>query len=324
MAEYGKNGLISGVAATDFWNVNQKDGSLNAAIMPCQYEVIYPESEQIKKIVHHYEWYKFENTIPESYVFYPSFVTGLRFVFSNSGSLLASNNDYKNIPIGDCSFMSPSTQPVRISNMLNQEVIRVVFQIGGMHQVYGINMYRHQNTFSSGVAELDRDLETVYKEMKHQGYLRKKIALFEDYLLKKMNGLPLDYSTCKGLFNSVSKNDFSWRVKDLAREVGQSEGNLYRFTTSQIGLSPKSLIRIARFINILSALQIMDEHEYLIKVAYDFNYCDQAHFIRDFASLAGMTPNKYLSQIFSNDIQISLEDLLYRNFEMMWKRKKVD
>lgn len=79
-------------------------------------------------------------------------------------------------------------------------------------------------------------------------------------------------------------------VSTLAREVGLSPGHLTRRVSAEIGLSPKVAARVARF----------DRARRLLPgttgaaAAAQCGYADQAHFVRDFVSLAGLTPTAWL------------------------------
>lgn len=75
--------------------------------------------------------------------------------------------------------------------------------------------------------------------------------------------------------------------KDL--DTGISPRQLRRLFDYYIGTSPKTFCKIIRFQNILSAkpsLQSLGKS----KIFYDRGYADQAHFIREFKALYGVTP----------------------------------
>jgi AraC-like DNA-binding protein len=62
----------------------------------------------------------------------------------------------------------------------------------------------------------------------------------------------------------------------------------------EVGLTPKRYCRIRRFQRALT-LASQDRHVDWTRVAMDCGYFDQAHFIHDFRSFAGLTPTGYQS-----------------------------
>lgn len=74
-------------------------------------------------------------------------------------------------------------------------------------------------------------------------------------------------------------------------DVGVSERQLRRLFEYYFGESPKIFARIIRFQNILGAKPSKESLK-KNKIFYDEGYYDQAHFIKEFRALYGVTPNK--------------------------------
>lgn len=99
-------------------------------------------------------------------------------------------------------------------------------------------------------------------------------------------------------------------VTDAVRKIANSRGNIdldrlsssynlssrriqQRFNNS-IGVSPKMFSRLIKFRFSLKRLHFLRPGEKLTQLAYECGYYDQAHFIHDFKSFAGVSPQKYL------------------------------
>ncbi len=84
----------------------------------------------------------------------------------------------------------------------------------------------------------------------------------------------------------------------LATELGCSRKHLVAQFHEQIGAAPKTIARILRFqhavrlFNRASATSPVSGAD----IASACGYFDQAHFIKDFRQLAGITPTEYLRQ----------------------------
>jgi hypothetical protein len=93
---------------------------------------------------------------------------------------------------------------------------------------------------------------------------------------------------------NILKNDLSKR-RQLERKFAK-----------QIGISPKQLGKIIRM---QAALQMLlsNNAESLSHIAYESEYYDQAHFIRDFKEFTGTTPSEFL-----DDKNMALSTLIYK------------
>jgi AraC-like DNA-binding protein len=97
-------------------------------------------------------------------------------------------------------------------------------------------------------------------------------------------------------------------VARLADEVGYSRRYFGRQFRNQIGISPKSAARLIRF-EYASGL-IAGRGMSLAEVAMACSYFDQAHFTRDWHSLAGCTPRTWITREvpFLQDEKVSTGD----------------
>lgn len=91
--------------------------------------------------------------------------------------------------------------------------------------------------------------------------------------------------------------------KDLARSAHYSERHLNRIFRQYIGTGTKSFARIVR---VNKAIQLFQNQNLptISHVADQMGYYDHSHFTRDFKSICGITPAKYLENMsdFYNEI----------------------
>lgn len=84
-------------------------------------------------------------------------------------------------------------------------------------------------------------------------------------------------------------------VTGMQRTLQRSERSLERLFKSYIGVTPALFHRINRFQSALDHLRGVHFRS-LTDVAYEHDYADQSHYIREFKEFAGVSPKKYLSQ----------------------------
>ncbi len=130
-----------------------------------------------------------------------------------------------------------------------------------------------------------------------------RIAFIEGFLLASLRARRPDGALRQGLrriLQGISSphlaQDEHASISVIAGQVGLSERQLERKFKEWVGLSPKRFARVARFRAALSRLQAFSQSR-LQSMLMD-GYYDQAHFIREFQSMAGMTPGAYLRSRF--------------------------
>lgn len=87
------------------------------------------------------------------------------------------------------------------------------------------------------------------------------------------------------------------RIKNLSMAVGVSPRQLRRLFLESVGLSPKRLHRILRLQSVLAAARKSPQRvpRDWSAISLDAGYYDQAHFVNDFRSWAGLSPTRYLA-----------------------------
>jgi len=130
-----------------------------------------------------------------------------------------------------------------------------------------------------------------------------RVAVVEEYLTARLLDKPVDRAMVQ-VIQSIQNAQGLKRVEELAREAGLSKRQLERKFQDIVGISPKKFSSIVRF---QAALQLFRDNDTLTALAYDAGYFDQAHFIKDFQSYTGQSPESFfarklqpqLSQVFN-------------------------
>lgn len=85
-------------------------------------------------------------------------------------------------------------------------------------------------------------------------------------------------------------------MKDLRQELQVSERTLERRFQEGVGLSPTLFGRICRFQSSLNQLR-RQSYDKLSDIAFEQEYADQSHFIRNFKEFTGLTPFQFRKSI---------------------------
>ncbi len=84
-------------------------------------------------------------------------------------------------------------------------------------------------------------------------------------------------------------------VAEVVEKAGFSQRRFIQLFGEQVGLTPKLFSRVSRFQRVVQIAHGADEIDWA-DLALDCGYYDQAHFIHDFESFAGIAPSTYLLQ----------------------------
>ena len=149
------------------------------------------------------------------------------------------------------------------------------------------------------------EVGVLEKEIIEASSTQNRIEKVERFLLNKLTKRSTIESIVKSTVDMLSQTKGRESINSILGNDISKRRSLERKFSKQVGISPKQLGKIIR---IQAALQMMlsDKGENLTRVAYENEYYDQAHFVKDFKEFTGINPSSYLS----ND-QMMLSSLIY-------------
>lgn len=132
-----------------------------------------------------------------------------------------------------------------------------------------------------------------------------RIKVVEDFLLGRLTNQSVIDNIVKSTTDALASTKGNASISKILKEDVSKRRSLERKFSTQVGISPKQLGKIIR---LQAALKLIldDQEKNLTEVAYESEYYDQAHFIKDFKEFTGTSPKEYLS----ND-QMMLSSLIY-------------
>jgi AraC-like DNA-binding protein len=109
--------------------------------------------------------------------------------------------------------------------------------------------------------------------------------------------LPVDEESLlvNAIVDHVERHSDVQSVRQITQRFGLSERTLQRLLSRRIGLSPKWLIQRRRLHEAAELLRSGEPPD-LAAVAVQLGYADQAHFGRDFRTVTGLTPGRFVRE----------------------------
>lgn len=137
------------------------------------------------------------------------------------------------------------------------------------------------------------------------------INLIESYLLNKLcNNISYNADRIKAVIESINSGE--WDMSALAQTACLGYKQFKRVFVEYTGLNPKVFIQIARFRKAFNILQLTP-HVSINKLAYDCEYYDKSHLIKEFRAFTGHAPKELLNICDSYSEDLSLFNSLFIN-----------
>lgn len=119
-----------------------------------------------------------------------------------------------------------------------------------------------------------------------------RIEEVQAFLFKKLTDIETIDRIVKSTVETIVTANGQLSINELSKQTNINRRQLERKFSSAIGLSPKQLSKTIRLQATLKML-LSNKFTSLTNLAYENDYYDQAHFIKDFRELAGCTPKEF-------------------------------
>lgn len=152
-------------------------------------------------------------------------------------------------------------------------------------------------------AENANDLEQNIIKAKNT---EQRISIIEKFLLSRLNDENTINRIVKNTVDSLLSTNGTASINSILKEDLSKRRQLERNFKKQIGVSPKQLGKVIRLQTALKML-LDPKSENLTNIAYQSEYFDQAHFIKDFKEFTGINPKEFI-----NHENLALSALFYK------------
>lgn len=120
----------------------------------------------------------------------------------------------------------------------------------------------------------------------------KRIAAVEQFLISRMTNTEPDKLVLAALA-LIHKSKGNIRIKELMEQLHISQSPLEKRFRQSVGASPKKFASIVR---LKYVIQQYNSANSLTELGYEAGFYDQAHFIKEFKTFTGDTPEKFFTE----------------------------
>jgi AraC-like DNA-binding protein len=118
-----------------------------------------------------------------------------------------------------------------------------------------------------------------------------RIAVVEQFLISRLTNTEPDKLVLAAL-SLIHKSKGNIRIKELMEQLHTSQSPLEKRFRQAVGASPKKFASIVRLKNVIQRYNTVSS---LTELGYEAGFYDQAHFIKEFKTFTGDTPEKFFS-----------------------------
>lgn len=228
-----------------------------------------------------------EAPVERSYKVIPDTSVVLGFQYSGKLSYLAEAEESALDPYG----ITGLRDTYRIfRNSDNIGSVLVFFKEGGAAHFFKVPL---QHLFGESVSLENfiprSDLDLFQEKLQYAKLDKDRVALVEEFLISKLFTQQEDQLVVQAV-KLICETNGSIRIKELAKGLAISQSPLEKRFRKVIGASPK---KYASIIRVQYAIRLLEQGCDLSQVGFDSGYYDQSHFIHDFKSYTGNTPEGY-------------------------------
>lgn len=123
-----------------------------------------------------------------------------------------------------------------------------------------------------------------------------RIALVEDFLRARCPAADDNVALIGAIVDAIAADRAILKVDDIAARFGLSVRRMQRLFAQYVGANPKWVIQRYRLHEAAETIH-RDASTSQSMLAIDLGYTDQAHFVRDFKALVGLSPAAYAQQV---------------------------
>jgi len=228
-----------------------------------------------------------ENELENEYKVLPS--SGLVIGFQYKGKL-ATIKDSKESKLTSSGITGIADSYKIFKNSAGIGTVLVYFtEIGFTHfashpanELFNLSLSLNDIFEKSKVNEIEEKLAVAITD-------KQRIKIIEQFLLTQLKDIQADKLIVEAV-KLIYQTNGTIRIKELNEKLFISQSPFEKRFRKVVGTTPKKFASIIRFNTVLDNL---NNTKSLTDICYEYNFFDQAHFIKDFKQFTGDTPENF-------------------------------
>ncbi|MBC8755243.1 AraC family transcriptional regulator [Kordia sp. YSTF-M3] len=188
---------------------------------------------------------------------------------------------------------------ISISAHQKSEMLVIQFKPYGAHPFFHFPIQELNEKVVAAVQLFENKIIELREEILTKKTSKEKFKIVEQWLLDKFHKDKIPSVELLGILEKLQTESVANYGK-IIDSYSKTQKHLIDQFKKYIGLTPKYYQRILRFNEILQQIHQSEKIEWS-QVAYQCEYADQSHFIKEFKHFSGLNPQKFIKQNFHKD-----------------------
>jgi AraC-like DNA-binding protein len=188
------------------------------------------------------------------------------------------------------------TAPLVVKASRTCDYVAVRFRPGGAQPLFG-NSMRELSDHRVDLASMwSSQVASDWTECLEDVPTSSRVRLLERLLIGRISELASPEPRVRDAVLRIQRSRGSISVERLSSILGLTRQHLTRLFDCHVGMGVKIFSRIIRLQHAVRALERVSPERRGVdwaRLAADLGYFDQAHFVRDFRTLTGLTPGRF-------------------------------
>ena len=171
-------------------------------------------------------------------------------------------------------------------------VVQIIFQAGALYRLTGIPLVELTNECISADNVFTKDIQFVNEQLHYAQNYEEMVWIVNRFAVDLVKKGVKDWQPIDAVCQLLLKKDAAVSLDWLAREACLSVKQFERKFKERTGVNPKVFTRLIRFDNAFRTRNARPNLDWL-SIAYDCNYYDYQHLVRDYKDFTGLSPNAF-------------------------------
>lgn len=194
-----------------------------------------------------------------------------------------------------CFVFGQITQPLDIEPTGKTGIFAVRFLPNGFEPFTEFPIHAMENKAVPLIELFGEEANKLENEVLNASSNEERVKILDGFLTKLITNAKVIDSITKSSVALILELKGRLSIGALSDNLNINRRKLERKFAAVIGVSPKQLSKIIR---LQATLKMINNNQFtsLTSIAYNGNYYDQAHFVKDFKDFTGVSPKEFFSE----------------------------
>ena len=225
--------------------------------------------------------------------FLPNGDTEILIDFHDTPQFIYDNNSLKEIQA--CHHVWASglrTEPITIPAGNKSEMMVISFKKGKAAPFFPFPMSEIRDSVVDADLVWGTDFGWLRESLLETKDINSRFSIVEDFLIREFQSQMAINPCVAFAISEMTERPDAVSIARMNDKIGYSQKHFTEMFRCQVGVTPKSYLKIMRFQKAVRTIDAADNIDWG-RIALDCGFYDQSHFINDFKHFSGFTPEQY-------------------------------